>query len=47
MNGGSGKNQSYKIPMTRKVGRVEFNKNGLNCLSLFDAAKGIYDSIEQ
>ena len=26
---------------------MEINKNGLNCLSSFDAAKGIYDSIEQ
>ena len=40
-----GKKQSITIRITSSACDVEINKNGLNCLSSFDAAKGIYDSI--
>ena len=37
------KKQSYPIPVITTAFCVEINKNRLNCLSSFDAAKGIYD----
>ena len=40
-----GKKQSYTIAITSSASGVEINMNVLNCLSSFDAAKGIYDTI--
>ena len=42
-----GKKQSQTIPITSSACGLEIKKNGLNSLSSFDAAKGIYDSIYQ